>query len=108
MDTSHIQATLVANQCRSFRSRRDAADAANNSKDVSHGINAGANLDLVYYPSTHLGVAATLANLEYNHYTDKNVYNYNMAVDNGKGNSFNANFINNGLTLSVFYVFGSH
>jgi len=83
----------------------DVADAANNSKVVSNSIEAGANLDLVYYPSHRFGVAATLANLEYDHYTQKNSYDIN--TENSKGNNVNFNFINNGLTLSVFYVFGS-
>jgi hypothetical protein len=83
----------------------DAADAASNSNDVSHAIEAGVNLDLVYYPSHRLGVAATLANLEYDHFTEKRTYN--ITTENNKGNNVNFNFINNGLTLSVFYVFGS-
>lgn len=85
------------------KSTWDVADAANNSKSTSHNYTAGANLDLVYYPSTHLGVSATLANLAYNHYTQKNTYT--AVSDTNTGNSVNLSFINSGLTFGVFYVF---
>jgi len=63
---------------------------------------AGTNLDLVYYPSKKLGVSATIATLEYYHYTANNA---NQGHDSGDNITFN--FVNSGLSLSVFYVFGS-
>jgi hypothetical protein len=68
----------------------------------SNYYNAGINLDMVYYPTPKLGIAATLANLAYTHFkTD------NANQGHASGNDVNFNFINNGLLLSVFYVFGS-
>lgn len=61
----------------------------------------GANLALVYYPAKKLGISATLANANYNHYKQKD-----GARETGHGDNFNFNIINDGLGLSVFYVFG--
>jgi hypothetical protein len=63
---------------------------------------AGARLEFVYYPSKNLGFAAYVASVDYTH----------TKLDNGNfGNSSNDNIdlslINNGLSLSVFYTFGS-
>jgi hypothetical protein len=69
---------------------------------TSNYYNAGANLDLVFYPSKNLGVAATIANLEYVHYKNDTTTQGHDSTD-----SINFNFVNNGLSLSVFYVFGS-
>jgi hypothetical protein len=63
---------------------------------------AGSNLDLVYYASKKLGISATIANLEYYHYTANNT-----TQGHDSGDSINFSFINNGLSLSVFYVFGN-
>jgi len=61
----------------------------------------GLNLDLVYYPSKHLGFTASLANLYYTHFKS------GLGTQgNAKGDNFNASFINDGLSLSVFYAFG--
>jgi hypothetical protein len=76
-------------------------DAAYNYNNTTNYYSAGANLDLVYFPSKKLGLAATLANLEYYHY---NANNANQGHDNGDNLTFS--LVNNGLTLSVFYVFG--
>lgn len=61
----------------------------------------GVRLDLVYYPSKHLGFTASLANLNYTHYKSDS-----GTQGNSKGDYFNASFINDGLSLSVFYAFG--
>jgi len=76
--------------------------AAYNQNTTSNGYTAGFNLDFVYYPAKNIGLSATIANLQYAHTKDNN---HNM----GDGNSDNLNldFINNGLNLSVFYVFGN-
>jgi hypothetical protein len=63
---------------------------------------AGLNLGMVYYPSKRLGVAASLASLDYAH--SKSDYGVRGHLN---GDNVNLNFINNGLALSVFYVFGS-
>jgi hypothetical protein len=75
--------------------------AAYNYNNTTTYYSAGANLDLVYFPSKKLGIAATLANLEYYHY---NANNNSQGHDNGDNITFS--LVNNGLTLSVFYVFG--
>jgi len=66
-----------------------------------NGYDAGLRLDLVYYPSKHLGVAASFANLSYQHAKSD-------SGNQGSGSSDNLNFsfINNNLSLSLFYVFG--
>ena len=61
-------------------------------------------MSLVYYPAKKLGLAATLANLSYNHSKIKDS-DHNSQI--GSANNVNFNIINNGLLLSVFYVFGS-
>jgi hypothetical protein len=76
-------------------------DAGANYNNTTMYYSAGANLDLVYFPSKKLGIAATLANLEYYHYTANN---NSQGHDNGDNITFS--LVNNGLTLSVFYVFG--
>jgi hypothetical protein len=63
---------------------------------------AGFNLDLVYYPSKHVGISATLLNAEYDHFKTNN-----GSQGQYSGNYEGLSFINNGLTFSVFYVFGS-
>lgn len=68
-----------------------------NSTSNSYGV--GGILDLVYYPSSHLGIATSLASLSYNH-------SKTTGVNAGSTDLFGANFINSGLTLSVFWVLG--
>lgn len=67
----------------------------------NNGYNAGLMFDLVYYPSSKLGITATLANAGYYHNKSTSDTNDHSTSDN-----FNFNFINNGLGLSVFYTFG--
>jgi hypothetical protein len=78
--------------------------ATNDSHQYSNNYQAGADVDLVYYPSKHLGVSLAIANLNYQHNTGNNAYGSNG--DHNSGNSVNFNFINNGLNLSLFYNFG--
>ena len=61
----------------------------------------GLNLALVYYPAKHLGLSASLANLSYTHSKANN-------GDQGtsSNNTVDFGYINDGLTCSVFYVFG--
>lgn len=70
----------------------------------SNDYQAGVNLALVYYPSRHLGVSATIFNFDYEHY-DGNTVNQEGESDNG--NAVNFNFISKGIQLSLFYVFGN-
>jgi hypothetical protein len=72
----------------------------NNSNKSNYGW-AGLNADLVYYPSKHLGLAANIFNLQFEHYIENNA-----PQGNGNGNDVNLSFISDGLSLSVFYVFG--
>ncbi|MCR8559511.1 hypothetical protein KXD93_17770 [Mucilaginibacter sp. BJC16-A38] len=75
-------------------------------ENKNYNYMGGFNLALVYYPTKKLGVSANIANLEYDH--AKNTASYQNAVDNdhGKSNNVYFDFINNGLSLSVFYTFG--
>jgi hypothetical protein len=70
-----------------------------------HAYQVGARLEAVYYPSKHLGVSALIANLNFQHGNNKSVNATN--VDKSTSNSVNFDFINNGLGISLFYVFGS-
>lgn len=63
---------------------------------------AGVNLGLVYYPSKKVGVSATLANLNYNHYKSKDPNNQQSTT----GDSVDLRLISNDLSISVFYTFG--
>lgn len=69
-------------------------------KTTGDSYGAGINAELLYYPTNHLGVALTLANVNYNHFKSD-------SGDRGRssGDSVNATFINSGLGLSVFYTF---
>ena len=62
----------------------------------------GVNLGLIYYPAKRLGISMTIANLDYQH-SDIN----NTTQGNEKEDLVEFHFVNNGLSLSVFYVFGS-
>lgn len=64
----------------------------------SKGYGGGINMDFVYYPAKNIGLAAGLANLNYQHqkYTGDS---------RGDADVFNFNFVNH-LNLSVYYVFG--
>ena len=66
-----------------------------------HGIYGGIKLDLVYYPSKHLGLSATLANAQYEH--DKQ---NNGDVGKSSYNNYSLVLITNGVGMSVFYAFG--
>ncbi|HEY8999877.1 MAG TPA: outer membrane beta-barrel protein [Mucilaginibacter sp.] len=72
-----------------------------NENTTTDNFVGGLNLDLVYYPSKHLGFTASLANLYYTHYKSNS-----GTQGNAKGDNFNASFINDGLSLSIFYAFG--
>lgn len=73
-----------------------------NENTRADNFSGGVNLDLVYYPSRHLGFTASLANLNYTHYKSDS-----GAQGHSDGDYFNASLFNNGLSLSVFYAFGS-
>ncbi|WPU97248.1 hypothetical protein SNE26_14570 [Mucilaginibacter sp. cycad4] len=76
-------------------------DAGTATRNKSDNYFAGANMALVYYPVRKLGVSATLANLSYSHSKLKD-----DTRQTGSGDNVTFNLINNGLALSVFYVFG--
>ena len=78
-----------------------AAYSINDDKSITDDYYAGLKLDLVYYPAHRLGVAATLANLQYDHFKSNS-----NTQGHGNRDDLNMNFINNGLSLSVFYVIG--
>jgi hypothetical protein len=76
--------------------------AAGSSNGTSHNYDAQIRLDLVYYPSKHLGVSANIASADYSWYKGNGI---NQANNNGDDAS--VRFVSDGLQLSVFYVFGS-
>jgi len=77
---------------------------ANTSDSKSHGYEAGATLEAVFFPSKRFGISAMIANLQYEHFTGKTIQG--AAIDRTNGNNVSLSFINSGLGLSVFYVFG--
>jgi len=68
----------------------------NNYNSDSYG--GGVNMDLVYFPSKNIGLAAGLANLSYQHqkFTGNSL---------GNANTFSLNFVNS-FILSAYYAFG--
>jgi len=79
------------------------ADPANNLDTKTHNFDAGLNLDVVYFATKKLGFAATIGNLDYNHYSSKDT----PTGDHDKGDNLTLNFINSALSISMFFVFGS-
>ena len=63
----------------------------------TNNLGAGATFDLVYYPTTKLGIAANLLGLNYTHSKTNGDYTANT-------NAFDFSFVNSGLGLSVFWV----
>ena len=77
-------------------------DIFNNENSKQDEYDAGAKLDLVYYPSKKLGFAASIASVNYSHVKFDNGNSGHTSSDNvGVG------FINNNLAFSVFYVLDS-
>jgi hypothetical protein len=68
--------------------------------NTSNDYNAGGNLDLVYYPSNKLGISATFISLQYSKDVTRSGSTYT------RNENFGINFIDSGLTLTAFYVFG--
>jgi hypothetical protein len=62
---------------------------------------AGLGLELIYYPSKKVGLSANLVTLQYQHYKENG-----GADGSNSGSSFDLNLVNQGLGISVFYVFG--
>lgn len=84
-----------------LKSTNSPVNAINDRTQKTNSYGGGVNLELLFYPVKQLGVSLMLANVNYNHYKSD-------SGNQGKtdGDSVNASFINNGLGLSVFYVFG--
>jgi len=59
----------------------------------------GASCELVYYPAKKLGLATTLLGINYTHAKT-------TGVTPSTADIFNANFVNSGVSLSVFWVLG--
>ncbi|MGN6181698.1 MAG: hypothetical protein ACTHNW_21125 [Mucilaginibacter sp.] len=72
------------------------------SHSPGHSVYGGISLGMVYYPSKHLGVSATLANAEYAYYKG----NSSSANSVTSSNNFSFSAITNNIGVSVFYVFG--
>jgi len=77
------------------------ANSVYNLNSNSNLYSAGANLELVYYPAKHLGVSASIANLNYEHITTDN-----GSQGHSKQDNIDFSFVNQGLYLSVYYTFG--
>ena len=80
----------------------DAENSAANYNSSTDNYVAGFALDLIYYPAKHLGISASLLNAEYDHFNTNN-----GSEGHYSGNYESLSFINSGLSLSIFYVFGS-
>jgi hypothetical protein len=72
-----------------------------NSDSNTDFFGAGANLDLVFYPSKKLGISANIANIGYGHNSVKGSNNTQDSED-----AFGLGFTN-GLSLTLFYVWGA-
>lgn len=68
----------------------------------SSNFNAGVNLDLLFYPTKRLGLAASVASARYNHFKSED-----PSYGDSSGDSFGLNLITNGLYFSLFYTFGN-
>jgi hypothetical protein len=79
----------------------DAQYNIQNTDSKSNTYAGGATIDLVYYPTKHLGVSVSLANLNYEHTKTNNGPQGFSNTD-----QVNFNFIDNNLSLSLLYVFG--
>jgi len=73
-------------------------------KTNNDNFNAGAKIDLVYYPSKSLGLAASLASLSYSRSKMRNADN---ASSSSSAEGFNTYLFTSNLTISAFYVFGN-
>lgn len=62
---------------------------------------ASGKIDFVYFPTKKIGIAATVANLYYQHFK-----NNNYSQGSNSGDQFGLNLINSNLNFSIFYVFG--
>jgi len=77
-------------------------NTAANQDNSTDRFSAGMRLELVYFPAKHFGFSASLASLDYGHYkTDSG------ARGSSSGDNIDLNLVSNGLSFSVFYVFGS-
>jgi hypothetical protein len=72
----------------------------NNTGSNNYSYNAGASLDLIYYPSSKVGIAANLVGLNYSHNKS------NDSIEHSNGENFTFQYASSGLYLSVFYVIG--
>jgi hypothetical protein len=79
-----------------------AANAIYNNNNSFNDYTAAIDLGMVYFPSKKIGLSVTIANLSYDHSNGNNTHGGYSSQD-----SINFRFINDGLSLSVFYVFGS-
>jgi len=77
----------------------------NNADNKIDTYNVGINFDFVFYPARKLGLAANIGTLGYS--------DVKSTTADGVGNntttqkSFNANFLNNNFSLSLFFVLGN-
>ena len=73
-----------------------------NSKNTTNDYGAALDLQLVYFPTKHLGFSATLADLSYNHYKTNS-----GAQGDNSGDNVVFNYMSDGLSASIFYIFGN-
>jgi hypothetical protein len=76
-------------------------NSISNSDSKLKTYDGGAALDLVYYPTKHLGLSVSLADLDYQH-TKAN----SGAQEFSNTDQVHFDFINNNLAVSLLYVFG--
>jgi len=88
------------------KSTYDPANSIYSVESKNYNYMGGFNLALVYYPTKKMGVSANIANLEYDHAKGTASYQNGVDNDHSKSNNVYFDFINSGLSISVFYTFG--
>lgn len=77
----------------------------NNSDNKVDTYSTGVNLEFVFYPSRKLGLAANICNLNYSYLKSKTADGVGETDSSQK--TFNASFVTNNLSLSLFFIFGN-
>ncbi len=76
----------------------------NNTDNKVNSYSTGINLDFVFYPVTKIGLGANICSLGYSY--QKSTTADGVGSTDATQKTFNANFLANNLSLSVFWVFG--
>jgi hypothetical protein len=83
----------------------NAASITGLEKTTNKDFSAGIGFDFIYFPTHHLGLAATLGTLSYSHVLHSEFEGDQLTIED-KDHGFGLNLANSNLALSVFYSFG--